>query len=86
MERKTPADVPDVLHEGRYANFFDIGHNAFEVILDFGQFFEGDESPRMHTRILTNPVYAKSLLSLLQVCLEKYEQSFGQIPPGELHG
>jgi hypothetical protein len=27
--------------EGRYANYFQIGHNAFEFIIDFGQGYEG---------------------------------------------
>jgi len=25
--------------EGRYANYFKVGHNAFEFVLDFGQYY-----------------------------------------------
>jgi Protein of unknown function (DUF3467) len=85
MERNTPDDLTDQSREGRYANFFKVGHNAFEVILDFGQFFEGDEAPRMHTRILMSPVYSRALLNLLQEWLVKYQQTFGEIPAGEFH-
>ena len=48
----------------RYANFFNIGHDHFEVVLDCGQFIEGAEKPQMHTRILMSPVYVTSLLNL----------------------
>jgi Protein of unknown function (DUF3467) len=85
MEGKTPGDFPDPLREGRYANFFNIGFNAFEVVLEFGQFFEGNAKPNMHTRILMSPVYARSLCSLLQASLEKYEAGFGEIPSGGFH-
>ena len=68
--------------EGRYANHFHIGHNAFEVILDFGQFNEGNYQPWMHTRIVTSPAYALSFLQLMGSALEQYESSFGAISPG----
>ena len=68
--------------EGRYANYFNVGHNAFEVILEFGQFYEENEQPRLHTRIVTSPDYAKRLLELLQESLGQYEKQFGVIPFG----
>ncbi len=66
--------------DGRYANYFSVGHNAFEVILEFGQFYEGNKQPRIHTRIVTSPAYAKTLIELLQDSLEKYQKDFGAIP------
>jgi hypothetical protein len=66
--------------EGRYANYFEIGHNAFEVLLDFGQlYFEAPEG-RMHTRIVTSPVFAKRLAETLQRALSQYEQMYGRVP------
>jgi Protein of unknown function (DUF3467) len=65
--------------EARYANFFLVGHNAFEVVLEFGQFHEGTSQPQMHTRIIAAPVYAKALLKLLDEAIAKYEQAFGEI-------
>src|SRR5262245_25781312 len=47
--------------DARYANYFAIGFNAVEFVLDFGQFFFGSEAPRIHTRIITNSIYAKRL-------------------------
>jgi hypothetical protein len=63
----------------RYANYFKIGHNAFEVIVEFGQHYEGSEQPQMHTRIVVAPVYAKALLGLLRTAIAKYEQTFGDL-------
>ena len=71
--------------EGRYANYFKAGHNAFEVILDFGQFYEGDAQPRMHTRIVTSPAYAKTFLEVLRTSLAAYENVFGPATPGGPH-
>jgi hypothetical protein len=71
--------------EGRYANFFNVGHNAFEVVLEFGQLYKGDEQPRLHTRIVTGPAYAKALLGLLESCLQQLESDFGPVSPHKPH-
>lgn len=63
--------------EGRYANHFVIGHNAFEVVLQFGQFYEGDQQAVMHTRIVTSPGYAVLLLQLLGDAMAEYDTRFG---------
>jgi len=66
--------------EGRYANYFEIGHNAFEFLLDFGQmYFEGPEG-QMHTRIVTSPIFAKQLAETLNRALYQYEQTHGTVP------
>lgn len=65
--------------EGRYANAFQIGHNAFEFLLDFGQVTPDREQARFHTRIITAPAYAKALFETLKDSLERYEQSYGVI-------
>ena len=73
-----PHEIREV--EGRYANYFKVGHNAFEFLLDFGQFYAESQRAQFHTRIITNPIYAKYLLGILQQSLERYEQTFGAIP------
>lgn len=65
--------------EGRYANHFEIGYNAFEFILDFGQLYSSGEIPKIHTRIVTSPVYAKAFLEMLGNSLGQYERGFGAI-------
>jgi hypothetical protein len=65
--------------EGRYANAFQIGHNAFEFLFDFGQAFPESEQAQFHSRIITAPAYAKVLFETLKDSLERYEQSYGVI-------
>ena len=66
--------------EGRYANYFEIGHNAFEFLLDFGQLYGEEPESRLHSRIVVNPFYARMLLEVLQNSVRQYEQSYGRIP------
>jgi hypothetical protein len=66
--------------EGRYANYFKVGHNAFEFLLDFGQFYSGSDRAQIHTRIVTSPAYAKELLATLRDSIDQFELSFGIIP------
>jgi hypothetical protein len=65
--------------EGRYANYFKVGHNAVEFVLDFGQFFPDNDQPYLHTRIVTSPVYARALLQTLRSAVAQYEGQFGPI-------
>jgi Protein of unknown function (DUF3467) len=67
---------------GRYANFFKVGHNAFEIVLEFGEKFTDDAVAQMHTRIVTNPVYAQALLGTLNESLRTYETTYGTKPIG----
>ena len=63
--------------EGRYANYFKIGHNAFELIIDFGQCYGEKEEITLHTRIVTSPAYGKELLNALRQSLEENEKLYG---------
>ena len=69
--------------EARYANYFEVGHNAFEFIFDFGQYHPESDSARMHSRIVTGPVYAKLLAELLRCALQRFEQEHGTIHPAD---
>ena len=66
-------------YEGHYANYFQIGHNVAEFLLDFGQFYAENGVVQWHTRIITAPMYAQALLELLQESVEQYQQRFGRI-------
>lgn len=74
--RKRKGATP--LH-GQYANFFKVGHNAAEFVIDLGQFYPDNGTARLHTRIITGPTYAKALLELLANSVEGYEQIHGTI-------
>lgn len=60
--------------EGKYVNYFKVGHNAFEFVLDFGQSYLENEDPQIHTRIVTSPAYAKAFLDTLRESLAQYEK------------
>jgi len=57
--------------EGRYANYFQIGFNAHEFVIDFGQQYLPDPE-RIHTRIVTSPSSARTLAELLTNTLQRY--------------
>ncbi len=64
--------------EGRYANFFEIGHNSIEFVLDFAQFYPDQGHAVVHTRIITNPVHARALMEVLSSSIRQYEREFGR--------
>jgi hypothetical protein len=65
--------------EGKYANFFKVGHNAFEFVIEFGQYYPENDQAELYTRIVTSPMYAKTLLQILSEAIDKYEADFGAI-------
>jgi hypothetical protein len=65
--------------EGRYANYFKVGHNAFEFVIDFGQHYAESEEAELYIRIITSPLYAKELLQTLKESIERFEKTFGDI-------
>jgi hypothetical protein len=70
--------------QGRYTNYFEVGHNAYEFILDFGQFHPEIAAAQFHTRIVTGPIYAKILSTILGKSLDQYEKENGVIVSPEL--
>ena len=69
--------------ESKYANYFQVGQNAFEFLFDFGQFYSDGRREHFHTRIVTSPLYAKELLKVLQEAIERHEKNFGPIQESE---
>lgn len=80
MTEQCSGDEESERLEGRYANYFEVGHNAFEFMLDFGQFNLESAGPRFHTRIVTSPIHAQAFSKTLRQSLDRFEQAFGQIP------
>ena len=64
--------------KGSYANYFEVGHTAFEVVIDFGQTYAGRRPSPCHTRIVMSPVYARALLQTLEKSLGEYQDQFGK--------
>jgi hypothetical protein len=53
-----------------------VGHNAFEFLIDFGQFYPESSEALFHTRIIISPIYAKALLETLMESVDQYEQTY----------
>jgi hypothetical protein len=66
--------------EAKYANYFQIGQNAIEFIVEFGQLYSDETVPLLHTRIITTPAYAKTLFELLNEALTEHEARYGPTP------
>jgi hypothetical protein len=69
--------------EGRYANSFEVGHNAFEFVLVFGQVDPETGVARAHTRVITAPAYARAFAQTLLASLDGYQRTFGPIPTAD---
>lgn len=80
MNHENESTQKGVILEGRYANYFKIGYNAVEFLLDFGQLYPEGEEVQLHTRIVTNPIYVKALFETLRESIDRYEQDFVVIP------
>jgi hypothetical protein len=68
------------LGKWEYANYFEVGHNAFEFLVDCGQEGRPDEQLKVYLRIITSPVGAQRLFQVLGNALLRYADSFGPIP------
>ncbi|PSJ41031.1 DUF3467 domain-containing protein [Allosphingosinicella deserti] len=63
-----------------YANYFEVGHNAFEFLLDAGQITPESGEIRLMSRIAVSPVHAKLLARLLARSVDQFEHAFEPIP------
>jgi hypothetical protein len=61
---------------GQYANYFEIGHNAFEFVIEFSQFYPESEETELYARIIISPGCAKALYSTLAESIDQYIQDF----------
>lgn len=81
-----PASAPPA---AAYANHFEVGFNAFEFLLDFGQDYGGaPDSPERLARVVTAPAYAKVFSRLLARSVGDWEAAYGALvlPPAEPEG
>jgi hypothetical protein len=63
----------------RYVNYFEVGHSEQEFLFDLGQYHPETSSARLHTRIVTAPLYAKLLSRMLVDSIRDYETQHGPI-------
>lgn len=63
----------------QYSNYFAVGQNAFEFLIDFGQFAAEAGAVHFHTRVATAPAFAKLLLETLEAAIRAHEAEHGDI-------
>ena len=63
-----------------YANYFEVGHNAFEFLLDAGQVEPQSGDVQLMSRIAVSPVHAKLLATLLNQSIAQFELAHHDIP------
>jgi hypothetical protein len=75
------ADVADRtnLGEGRYANYAEIGHSAYEFVFDFGQGWLDTEPARIYIRVITSPETAQRIFHALEDALTEYRKTFADV-------
>ena len=77
--------------EGRYVNYFKVGHNADVFVIDYFQYFPEDNDANTgtriggspHCRLITSPNDAKQLLLHLESSIKLYESAYGAIQNGK---
>src|SRR5262249_52710592 len=78
-----PLAAAEAVAPALYVNYFEVGHNPFEFLVDLGQYnpgsSEGEGRISIHTRIAIAPPYAKMLSELLVRAVEKHEGEHGRI-------
>jgi Protein of unknown function (DUF3467) len=66
-----------------YVNYFEMGQNPFEFLIDFGQYHpsaaDGEGATAIHSRIAMAPPYAKMLSELLAHSIRTHEAEHGPI-------
>jgi len=63
-----------------YANYFEVGHNAYEFLIDFGQYQPEIAEVAPLARIVLGPTHAKLLAATLTAAIESHEAEHGTIP------
>ena len=62
--------------KGHYANYIEIGHNAFEFVFDFSRFYPDIQEADFCARIFISPGCAKELFIILGESIEQYIKNF----------
>jgi len=63
-----------------YANYFEVGHNAFEFLIDAGQIEPSTGEVVFHSRLAIGPAHAKLLSQLLGQSIDQFEEDHNDIP------
>jgi len=77
--RRRGKTLPDGVVEGRSANHFELAFTESEFLLDFGQAYDTNHEPLIHTRIIMTPRSAMTLARMMHEIVEQFVQTIGPI-------
>jgi hypothetical protein len=64
--------------EARYANYLQIGSTDEEFVFEFGQAYESEQDPVIHTRLVATVSSAREFLRLLERSIQDFERHRSQ--------
>jgi hypothetical protein len=67
-----------------YVNYFEVGHNPYEFLIELGQYHpganEGEGRVAIYMRVALAPPYAKMLSELLARAVDEHQSQHGELP------
>ncbi|MBM3293553.1 MAG: DUF3467 domain-containing protein [Candidatus Aminicenantes bacterium] len=82
-EKKIDIKVDEAVAVGQYTNVAAIRHSREEFLFDFAFIFPDGPAGKLVARLILSPAHAKRFLEALNSNVQRYESSFGEIPPAE---
>jgi hypothetical protein len=79
-ENQINIELTEEIAEGIYANLAMIAHSQGEFVLDFIRLMPNVPKAKVKARIIITPEHAKRLIGALIENVQKYEDTFGDIP------
>lgn len=73
-------ELPQEVAHGIYSNLVIISHSNSEFVFDFVQILPGTPKAEVRSRIIMTPYHAKRLMFALEDNIDKFEDTFGDIP------
>jgi hypothetical protein len=55
-----------------YTNYLQAAASAREIVIEFGMYHNGEETPRIHTSLITHPAYLEEFLKVMMEALNDY--------------
>jgi hypothetical protein len=71
----------DEMSRGRYSNSMLVSHGPEEFMIDW--LLQSHSGVHLVSRIIVNPAHLKRIVNALQDNLNKYEETFGDLPASQ---
>lgn len=72
-------ELPEEIASGVYSNLAVVMHSQSEFVIDFVRLIPGNQSGKVHSRVIMTPDNLKRLVRVLQQNVQNYEQQIAPI-------